>query len=118
MTQPSLLDVAARTVQDTSLEAFARLRPMLSQKERYVFFALWDFVHDRAQDNATGGELAEYMHSLTTSVRPRLTGLHDKGYVELTPARASRARYEGKCHGYAPKVPRAAVERMVRQKSK
>lgn len=109
----NLFDLADRQMADTSLEAYhERILPTLSQREVAVFLALWDYLHQRGALDATGGELAAHMRSLVTSVRPRLTGLEAKGWVTRTAIRESRAPYEGRCHGYRPAVPRAAVERM------
>lgn len=114
MTQPDLLEHAARTVADTSLMAYAAILPTLSQREQAVFLALCDYCDQHSQSDATGGELAAFMGTLTTSVRPRITGLHRKGLVLRTNIRPSRAQYESTCHGYAPAVPREAVERMAK----
>lgn len=111
----NLFDLAERQIADTSLEAYQRILPTLSKREIAVFLALCDL--SIRYGDATGGEIAEDMGTLVTSVRPRLTGLEAKGWVQKTPARQSRAKYEGRCHGYRHVVPKEAVERMKEQHS-
>ena len=104
-----LLEHAERTpMVDTSLEAFERIKPTLTEREFRVFESLHDCPPGLG---ATGGELAYILGLPVTSVRPRLTGLLKKGLVEKTPTRNSRVRSEGRCHGYRPVVPLAAVQR-------
>lgn len=113
--QPDLLEHAARTVADTSLEAFDKIRQTLTEREEAVFLAVCGYLSDTGYEDVTGGELAEWSHKLVTSIRPRLTGLVTKGWLSSGSSRASRARYEGSCHPVFPAVPRNAVER-ARQK--
>ncbi len=109
MTQPQLL-LEPRTVADTSLIAYKRIAPTLSKREVATFLGLCDLCC--RQVDATGGELAESMRMLITSVRPRLTGLEAKGWITKTAARKSKVSAEGVCHGYQPAVPRESVARM------
>lgn len=109
MTQPQLL-LEPREVADTSLIAYRRIAPTLNKREVATFLGLCDLC--TRQVDATGGELAESMRMLITSVRPRLTGLEAKGWITKTPARKSKATAEGVCHGYVPAVPRESVARM------
>lgn len=102
-------------IADTSLMAYDAILPTLNKREQAVFLALCDYCDQYSQSDATGGELAAFMGTLTTSTRPRLHGLHRKGLVLRTNIRPSRAQYESTCHGYAPAVPRSAVERMAKQ---
>ena len=104
-----LLEAAERApMVDTSLSAFERIKPTLAEREMAVFEALWSWW---GHDGATGGELAQFMGVPITSTRPRLTGLLAKGLVEKTAIRNSTVRGEGRCHGYRPTVPLAAVAR-------
>lgn len=95
-----------RRIVDTSLAAYHRILPTISQRERAVLLALCD-----AARPLTGGELAERMGVPVTSVRPRLTALKDKKLIEKCPIRRSTARLETTCHPYRAVVTRAAVER-------
>lgn len=101
----TLFDLADRQMADTSLDAYAHVRQTLAEREYVVFAALWSL------GEATGGELAEFLNTLPTSTRPRLSGLEDKGLIAKGPIRQSRARYEGRCRPYRPVVPLAAVTR-------
>lgn len=112
-----LLEVAERApMAEASLEAFAHVCETLNQREIAVMLALHSYLAQTAFPNSTGGELAAFMGLDRTSVRPRLTMLAEKGYVTKTAAtRESRHPTELRCHGYAPAVPRAAIERLRNQ---
>ncbi len=109
--------VAPKRMADTSLAAWEQVKATVTERECRVYLALCDAIAPWdigwTLDGYTGGELAEWMGMLATSVRPRLTGLHDKGLVQKRPTRQSRAKYEGRCHPYVPVVPRAAVARRL-----
>ncbi len=105
---PGLFTPRVHPIADTSLAAYARILPTLTDRERAVFLALCD---EADANGLTGGELAERMGLPVTSVRPRLTGLYDKGWIGTLPARKSRVAGEGACHPYFTTIPRAAVER-------
>jgi DNA-binding MarR family transcriptional regulator len=107
MTQLDLLTAREHRMADTSLEAYQRVAATLPQKEIAVFKALWSTL----DEDMTGGELAEFMGWPVTSVRPRLTALCDRGWIEKRPIRQSRVN-ELRCHPYAPVVPLAALERI------
>lgn len=107
---PGLFSERLHAVADTSLEAFGAICPTLTARERAVFLALSDYCRTHA--DATGGELAADMGLPVTSIRPRLTMLHDKGWITRRPARESRCRGELRCHPYSATVPREAVERI------
>lgn len=98
-----------RRIADTSIAAFDRIRPTLTERERACYLALYDHG---GSAGLTGGELAEAMGWPVTSTRPRLSSLLDKGWVQRGPIRASRARGEGRCHVMQPCVPRSAAERI------
>lgn len=107
-----LLDAAERApLAPASLEAYARIVPTLSERERVVYVGLCRYCEELGYTDASGMELANFLGTWPTSTRPRLTGLLAKGLVEKTPIRASRVTYEGRVHGYRPVVPREAVER-------
>ncbi len=114
--QPSLsLELeppAPRKMADTSLAAWEQVKATVTERECRVYLALCDATSYGRAD-CTGGELADWMGTLTTSIRPRLSGLYDKGLVLKRPTRQSRAKYEGRCHPYVPLVPRAAVARRL-----
>ena len=117
MTQPTLWDVAARTVQDTSLEVYrTRILPTLTAREVAIFRALCDYLRVTEAADATGGELTAWAVSKelardVNGVRPRLTGLLHKGWIESLPARRCRA-YGNHAHPVRPVVSWAAVARM------
>lgn len=106
----------APAVADTSRECFDRILPTLQQREIEVFLKLWAYLDATGHNNATGGELSEHFDVPVTSLRPRLTGLVAKGWVEKCPIRNSRADGELRCHPVRPCVPRAAVDRARLQK--
>lgn len=112
MTQPSLLEIAERRqMAPASLEAFDRIKGTLSEREIQVFLLVHRYTRDTGFDDATGGELAEFCGMPVTSIRPRLTGLHAKGWLESGEMRTSRATGEQRCHPYWPTVPKEAIER-------
>lgn len=97
-----------------SLQQYDRILPTLTAREKSVYLALCDYLDRTGHEDATGGEVAEFAGISVLNSRPRLTGLHAKGWVTRTEAtRASRAKYEQSCHAYVPAVPRAAVERIA-----
>lgn len=102
----------AREMAPASLEQFDRILPTLNAREREVFLALCDVLAETGQDDATGGEVAEHAGLSVLNSRPRLHGLQAKGWVTRSAqTRASRVRYEQRCHGYRPAVPRSSVAR-------
>lgn len=105
-----LLDIAARPIADTSLEAFAGLVDDLNHLERDVFYAIHAYLQATGYADVSGKELADWWRRDVTSVRPRVTGLYRKGYVLKGPIRDSRVR-EKRVHGVRPVVAKAAVER-------
>jgi hypothetical protein len=117
MTQPSLLDVPPSRVADVSREGFARISPTLTKREIVVFNALCAYLASRWDGpGVTGGELTRWMmaHGTATDVndvRPRLTGLHQKGWITRHAIRPCRVKGTS-AHPYTPAVPRSAVERI------
>lgn len=105
----------AETMADTSLEAFEAILPTLQQREWEVFLLVSDYVSSTGYANVTGGELAAWSGKLITSLRPRITGLVDKGLLHSWGIRDSRAHLEGRCHPVSCAVPRSAIERARKQ---
>ncbi len=127
MTQLGLLDQLVRQdrprtreMADTSLAVYQeRILPTLQAREVLVFRVLCEYLRAIGAEDATGGELTAFAMTEgvardVNGVRPRLTGLHRKGWIERRPARKCRA-YGAKAHPYRPVVPLAALERMQRQ---
>jgi hypothetical protein len=115
----TLFDLADRQVADTSRQAYQeQILPTLTTREIAVFLALCDYLDATGREDVTGGELTEWMVARrlardVNGVRPRLTGLTDKGWLLSLSKRRCRA-YGSSAHPYAPAVPRAAVERRTR----
>ena len=110
VTQPRLFDPPVRQSSDTSREAWQHVRQTLTQRELEVFMLLHEYMRVSGRSDATGGELASYFSYLhVTSIRPRLTGLERKGWIEKATARASRAG-ELRCHPYRPVLPLEALK--------
>lgn len=108
-----LLEIAERQVADTSLQAFARVRETLTKREIVVYRELHWYLADTGYSDVTGGELTLTCVRNKTArdvngVRPRLTGLHDKGWLVKLPSRTCRA-YGTSAHPYAPVVPLSAL---------
>ena len=109
-----LLEMAERRVlRPASLEAFDHLLPTLAKRELEVLHALCRYVEVGGHENATGGELARWAGLSLLQVRPRLTGLAQKGLVLSGAMRASRCPGELRCHPVWPTVSLAAVERAL-----
>jgi hypothetical protein len=107
---PGLLDPRVREIAPASREGWERLRPTLNARERAVYLALCAYMEFGGCGDATGGELAAWMGLTVLQVRPRLTGLHAKGYVERTAApRTSRMPTECRAHAYRALVPASAI---------
>lgn len=109
--QQPLLSLEPRHMAPASLEAYDRVRDSLSARERVVMLGVFTYLQVTGHVDVTGGELAEFLRLPVTSVRPRLTGLCEKGWLHVKPIRASRAG-ERRCEPYVPAVPRAAIERI------
>ena len=109
-----LFDRPERVMATASLNQYDRILPTLTAREKAVFLALCDLLAETGHEDATGGEVADFAGISVLNSRPRLNGLHAKGLVTRTvDTRASRAKYEQRCHAYVPVVPRAAVERIA-----
>jgi hypothetical protein len=105
-----LFDPRVREIAPASREGWERLRPTLTKMEHAVYLALCALLKWTGDDSATGGEIAEWAGLSVLSVRPRLTGLHAKGYVERTAApRTSRVPAECPAHAYRALVPASAI---------
>lgn len=111
--QPSFFPALDRQIADASLDAFAKLRPNLTQLEIDTFLRVCDYLtaHPHFTD-VTGGELAAWANVDRTSCRPRLTGLKNKGWlIQRAGTRKSRVPKEWPCSPYVPAVPRDAITR-------
>jgi hypothetical protein len=97
---------------EASLEGYRRIEPTLRPREIVVFLALCGYIEATGHQDATGGEIAEWSGLSILGVRPRLTGLSDKGWVTRGVIRASRVPSEQRSHPYTPAVPREAIERL------
>jgi len=103
------------TIAPASREGWDRIAPTLTERELLMCRHLADYVEVTGHQDVTGGELAEWAALSILSVRPRLSGAFEKGYLTRTPlARTSRAAGEGRAHGYALAVPLAAIERAMK----
>ncbi len=110
MSTTPLFDQPVHRLADTSLSAFAHVRETLSEREIAVFLRVCDYVALTGYPDVTGGELAAWAEMPVTSVRPRICGLVEKGWLLSGAIRASRAK-ELRCHPVWPALPREAVER-------
>lgn len=107
-----LFDRPERVMATASLNQYDRILPTLTAREKAVFLALCDLLAETGHEDATGGEVAEHAGLSVLNSRPRLHGLQAKGWVTRSAqTRASRVRYEQRCHGYRPAVPRSSVAR-------
>lgn len=114
---PLLAYAAQRQMADTSLDAWESIRQDLQAREIHVFKALHLYLEATGHADATGGELTEWMvkHKLAhdvNDVRPRLTGLADKGWLWSFSKRPSRAARERPSHPYYPVLPLSALDRL------
>lgn len=111
-----LLEIAERQpMAEASLAAWERIKWTLTEREIEIFLLVCRYLEETGRQDVTGGELADWSGKLVTSIRPRLTGLHDKHWLDSYDMRPSRARYEGKCHPYRNAVPKEAIERAKRK---
>lgn len=96
-----------------SQEAFAFVREHLQEREIAVFKLVARYLRETGYMSVTGGELSEWSGQAVTSLRPRLSGLYDAGW--LTRARwtwPSRVSWEKRCHPYSLALPEAAIDRI------
>ena len=78
-----------------------KVKPNLTARESAVYEALCGYFAANEHQDVTGGELAAWAGLSILSVRPRLTGLYDKGLIRRTDSvRASRAAGESSSHAY------------------
>lgn len=103
-----------REMAPASLDNWARILPRLKGDELMVLEALCTAIAAQEHADFTGAELADWSGLPILTVRPRLTGLRKKGYVEAKARRQSRIKTEAPSHPYAPVVPLAAVRRARR----
>lgn len=111
-----LLELAERQpMAEASLAAWDRIVLTLSEREVEVFLLVCAYLEATGRKDVTGGELADWSGKLITSIRPRLTGLRKKHWLDSFAMRPSRAKYESDCHPYRNAVPKEAVERAKRK---
>lgn len=107
-----LFDMAERQMSDASLEAWGHVSQTLSEREIEVFTAVARYLNATGYLDVTGGELAAWSGISILAVRPRLTGLVEKGWLQSGALRASRVATERRCHPVWLAVPAAAIERL------
>lgn len=113
MSQRTLFDLPAeRVIAPASSEGWERVKRTLTKREVEVFLALHRYVETSGYHDATGGELAAFSGLSVLNVRPRLTGLDDKGWIVRLSIRSSRIASEARCHPYRPALPAAAIKRL------
>lgn len=108
----------AHRLAEASQEAFSFIQPNLAERERHVFLLGARYCRETGYQDFTGGELAQYFGESILSIRPRLTGLCDKGWLRSGAIRDSRAHGERRCHPYSLAVPAAAIERIDAMKER
>lgn len=104
----------AHRIAEASQEAFAFVRETLQAREVHTFLLVARYLRETGREDVTGGELAAWAGEDKTTLRPRLTGLHDKGWLHSGAIRDSRAAGERRCHPYWLAVPVSAIERIAR----
>lgn len=109
-----LLQIAERQMAQASLAAWDRIVFTLSEREIEIFILVCRYIEETGRPDVTGGELADWSGKLITSIRPRLTGLRKKHWLDSLAMRPSLAKYESDCHPYRNAVPKEAVERAKR----
>lgn len=103
----------AHRIAEASQEAFAFVKRNLAERERHVFFLISDYFDQTGYQDVTGGELAAHYGESILTIRPRITGLCDKGWlVKSRGMRDSRVRGERRCHPVSLGVPVSAIERI------
>jgi hypothetical protein len=113
-----LLEIAERPVSPASREAWEHIQPTLTEREIEVFLLICDHLHATGKSDVTGGELSDWAGRSPLITRPRITGLVHKGWLASGAIRSSRATWEGRCCPVWPVVPREAVERARRERTK
>jgi hypothetical protein len=96
-----------------SLDAFRHISETLTSREKSIALAMDRYRRETGHDDVTGGELAAFSGIPVTSVRPRLTGLVEKGWLEQAKdTRPSRVQFERPCQPYRLVVPMSAIQRI------
>lgn len=109
---PGLLE-PERVLAPASLDAYAHICETLTAREKSIALAMDRYRLETGYDDVTGGELAEFMRTPITSVRPRLTGLVDKGWLShAKETRLSRVKHERPAQPYKLVVPMSAIQRI------
>lgn len=96
------------------MEAYRHISETLTDREIETFIRVADYIDRTGYPDVTGGELSAWSGVPVTSIRPRLTGLVDKGWLHTGGLRASRCHGERRCHPVWPAVPKEAIERVRR----
>lgn len=112
MSTTPLFDVAERRMAEASREAYEHIAQTLNAREIETFLRVCDYIERTGYPDVTGGELSDWSQVPVTSIRPRLTGLVEKGWLFSGAMRKSRKHDEKRCHPVWPAVPRAAIERL------
>lgn len=100
-------------------EAFEQIRPTLTEREIEVFLLVCDYLEAHPQfSDVTSGELDAWSSQTVLTLRPRCTGLVQKGWLTTHGIRKSRTSWEKRCCPVSPVVPRTAVERARRERTK
>lgn len=102
----------APAIADTSMAAWDGIKATLTEREIETMILIFDYLDAHPQfSDVTGGELAQFGRRMITSIRPRITGLIDKGWLASQATRKSLAPLEGSCHPVSPLLSRSAIER-------
>jgi len=104
-----------RVMADTSLDCFNEIRKRLPKVDLLMALHADDYCRAKGYPDVTGMELANWLRRAVTHVRPRLTGALNAGWLVVSIKRKSREPNERVCHPYRLTLPRAAVERAIRQ---
>lgn len=108
---PGFFDQGARSVAPASLIQWERICLTLSEREIEMFQRVAAYLRETGRPDVTGGELAAHFELPVTHVRPRITGLLKKHWLESGAMRPSRAKDEGPCHPVWLAVPGEAIAR-------
>ena len=97
------------------MQAFEEVKKRLPLEDLKMVAHVDDYCRYTGYANVTGWELASYLGRDKTHVRPALTRAKNARWLTKATPRASRMAGEGRCAPYRLAVPRAAVERAIRE---